>query len=154
MPSIKTSIIIDAPPSTVRAAFLDFSSYPSWNKFIASVEPPTPNPTPGTRLRITLVGAENPMELVVKENTTKTFSWAGNIGPPLIFKGHHFMKFEPYGEMGANEETLQCKLLSYEKFSGILAWFFLLFVREWTEQGYIAMNKSLKDKAETMARGT
>ena len=64
------------------------------------------------------------------------------------------MKFEPYGEVGENGEALQCKLLSYEKFSGLLAWFYLLFIREWTEQGYIEMNRDLKDKAETMARAT
>ena len=56
--------------------------------------------------------------------------------------------------MGASGETLQCKLHSYEKFSGIFAWFILLFIRDWTEQGYIEMNKDLKDKAETLARGT
>jgi len=64
------------------------------------------------------------------------------------------LKFEPYGEVGASGETLQCKLLSYEKFSGIFAWFILLFIRDWTEQGYVEMNKGLKDKAETIARGT
>src|SRR5271154_6650035 len=154
MPSINTSIIIAAPPSTVRAAWLDFPSFPSWNKFITSVEPPTPDPTPGTRLGIRLYGSETPMELVVKENTPKTFSWMGHIGPSWSCKGHHFLKFEPYGEMGASGETLQCKLLSYEKFSGIFAWFILLFIRDWTEEGYIEMNKGLKDKAETIARGT
>ena len=91
------------------------------------------------------------MELVVKENTPERFSWMGHIRPAWIFKGHHFLKFEPYGEVGGNEETLQCKLVSYEKFTGILAWFFLLFFREWTERGYIEMNKGLKDKAETIA---
>jgi len=92
------------------------------------------------------------MELVVKENTPDTFSWMGHIGSPCIFKGHHFLKFQPYGEVRGNEEPLQCQLVSYEKFSGILACFFLLFFREWTENGYIEMNKNLKDKAETIAR--
>ena len=94
------------------------------------------------------------MELVVKENTLETFSWTGYIGAPWIFKGHHFLNFEPYGEGGGNEETLQGKLVAYEKFSGILEWDFLLFIREWTENGYIEMNKGLKYKAETIARGT
>jgi len=153
MPSIKTSIVIDAPPSIVRAAFLDFPSFPSWNTFITSVTPPTPDPTPGTALLITLGGAEEPLELVVVNNTPKRFSWKGHIGPRWVFRGHHFLDFEPYGEMGANGETSQCKLLSYEKYGGILASFYLLFFRKWTENGYIEMNNGLKDKAERMARG-
>ena len=94
------------------------------------------------------------MDLVVKENTPTTFSWIGHIGPSWICKGHHFMKFEPYGEVGGNGETLQCKVLSYEKFSGLLAWFILPFFREATEQGYIEMNRNLKDRVETIAKGT
>jgi hypothetical protein len=89
--------------------------------------------------------------MVVKENTPKTFSWIGHIYAPWIFKGHHHLVFEPYGETGGNE---QCKLLSYEDYKGVLAWFFLLFFRESTEQGYIQMNEDLKVKSEAIARGT
>jgi hypothetical protein len=151
MPTIKTSIIVDAPPSAVRATWLDFPSFPSWNKFITSVDPP--NPTPGMGVLITLYGSGNPFEMVIKENTPETFSWVGHIGPSWICKGHHHMKFEPYGKVGENGETLQCKLLSYEEFSGLLAWFILLFIREGTKQGYIEMNRCLKEKAESTGKG-
>jgi hypothetical protein len=151
MPTINTNIIIDAPPSTVRAAWLDFASFPSWNKFVSSVEPP--DPTPEAHVLITLYGGESPLEMIVRENTPDTFSWTGNIGPSWSCKGHHTLKFEPYGEVGGNGETGQCKLLSYEKFTGLFARLILLFIRESTEQGYIQMNKDLKERAEAIVRG-
>jgi hypothetical protein len=91
--------------------------------------------------------------MVVKDNTPKRFSWTGHIGPAWVFKGHHFLDFEPYGAVGGNGETVQCRLLSYEKFTGALAWFYMPFFRKWTENGYIAMNNDLKAKTEGIVGG-
>ncbi|KAJ3163428.1 hypothetical protein HDU86_000007 [Geranomyces michiganensis] len=76
----QNSTIINAPPAAVRAAFLDFAAYPTWNPFIIRAEagkkgglsykyddgkPPTPARSPNlaapdTPLAITASEAEQP----------------------------------------------------------------------------------------------
>ena len=149
MPSIETSILINAPPSVVRKEFMDFSSYPQWNTFISSLEPSDPSASPGTRLKFHAIGRD--MQSTVIENKPDTFNWIGVFIGGWFFQGHHFFNFEPYGEVGENGETVGCKLLQFENFSGIAASLLLLFIRKDTEKGFKEMNEGLKAKAEAMA---
>ncbi len=84
------------------------------------------------------------------ENTSDTFNWIGVLSRGWIFQGHHFFKFEPFGEVGGNGETMGCRLVQDEEFSGIAAWLLWLFIRKDTEKGFVEMNEGLKVKAEAM----
>lgn len=148
MPSIHTDITINAPPSIVRTAFLDFPSYPTWNTFITQLVPSDPALSSGSTLKFRAGGRDIESKLV--ENTPDTFNWIGVLLGGWLFQGHHYFKFEPFGEVGENGETRGCKLLQYEEFSGIAAWLLLAFIRKETERGFIEMNKGLKVKAEAM----
>jgi hypothetical protein len=149
MPSINTSITIQAPPSVVRQIFFDFPSYPEWNPFIASLESPVPSPPPGTRIKFVI--DNRLIEPKVVENTPERFSWVGILFGSWFFQGHHFFEFEPFGEVGEGGETVGCKLLQHEKFTGAFAWLLLLVVGGKTEKGFNDMNKALKERAEAAA---
>lgn len=146
--SIHTSITIDAPPSIVREVFFDFPEYSHWNPWFTWIESPVPMPPPGTKVKFVALGIT--AKPVVVENTSDTFSWVGSFIGEWFFKGHHFFKFEPLGDMGENGETVHCKFLQYEYFSGIGSWFILLFIRRPTENGFRRMNSALKEKAESL----
>jgi hypothetical protein len=149
MPSIHTSITINAPPSIVRKAFMDFASYPQWNKFIPSLEPSDSSASPGSRIKFRVNGRD--IESTVQENKPDTFNWIGVLFGGWFFQGHHFFNFEPYGEVGENGETVGCKFVQFEDFSGIAAWLLFLLIKKDTEKGFIEMNEGLKGKAEAMA---
>jgi hypothetical protein len=147
MPTIKTDITINAPPSVVRKAFFDFPSYPSWNPFLTSMETVGPSPTPGTHLKF--VAGGRPIESVIKENTPEKFNWQGTFIGKWFFAGTHHYEFQPFGDVGENGETVGCKFVQNEIFTGIGAGLLLYFIREDTEKGFIAMNKALKERIET-----
>ena len=148
MPSIHTSITINAPPSVVRKVFFDFPAHPQWNPWFTSIESPITPPSPGTRLKFVAYGTTN--KPVVFENTPDTFSWVGSFIGEWFFKGHHFFKFEPFGDVEENGETVGCKFIQYEDFSGLGSWIILLFIHGVTTRGFNALNAALKAKAESM----
>ena len=148
MPSIRTTITIQASPSVVRKVFFDFPSYPQWNPWITLIESPVPSPPPGTRLKF--VAAGHPITSTVIENTPERFSWVGTVIGPWFFYGQHFFDFEPFGEVAENGETLGCRFVHYENFCGWFAWLVLLFVRGMTERGFNDMNAALKTRAESL----
>lgn len=102
MPSIYTSIEIAAPPSAVRAVFLDFDNLPSWTTFIKLIEPYDPtnqqtkNPAAllaGSKLHIVMPAIEMYPTLLV--NSPTHFKWQGKLwGLPGIFTGEHEFRFE------------------------------------------------------------
>jgi hypothetical protein len=152
MPAVNTEIIIAAPPSLVRQIFLDFSAYPQWNPFITSVQVSNPEAPPGTPFKI-IAWKFYPDSSTIVENNPKEFSWVGYIINKRFFKGHHYFKFEPFGdEVGDNGETLKCKFVQGEGLSGFLSLF--SFVNgPILKIGFKQMNKALKIRAEKMATG-
>jgi hypothetical protein len=146
MRTIKTDITINAPPSVVREAFFDFPSYPSWNPFLTSMAPVGPSPTPGTHLKF--VAGGHAIESVIKENTPEKFNWMGTFLGEWFFAGTHHFEFQPFGDVGENGETVGCKFLQYEIFTGVGVGLFLYFIGKDTEKGFIAMNNALKERIE------
>jgi hypothetical protein len=150
MPSIHTSINIDAPPSIVHKIFFDFPSYSQWNPFITSLQCNEPSASPGSRLKVATMGGN--FESTILENKPDAFNWVGMVGAEWIFRGHHQFKFDPLGDIGENGETKGCKFIQDEDFSGILAPLLRLIIGKKTEKGFNDMNSALKVKAEAEAR--
>jgi hypothetical protein len=147
--TISTNIVIQAPPSLVRKTFLDFPQYPNWNPFIKSLKT-TPSPKVGDRIDFVANGTS--MHSKLYENVSNRFSWIGKLGAEWIFRGHHFFEFEPSGDAGANGETVGCKFVQWEEFSGVLMPLFFL-IKEDTENGFKEMNGALKERVEAAVGG-
>ena len=146
MYTIDTNISINAPPSVVHKAFFDFPSYPSWNPFITSIETQGASPSPGTHLKFVANGT--PIKSVILENTSDKFVWQGTFIGKWFFAGAHHYEFQPLGDVGENGETVACKFVQNETFTGIAAGLLLYFIGEETEKGFIAMNVALKERIE------
>jgi hypothetical protein len=146
MPSIITSVTIDAPPSVVREVFIDFSSYPQWNPFLKYLETPVPNPPPGTRIKASAGGTT--FTPLIEENTPERFSWIGVLLAGWIFAGCHIFEFQPFGDIGENGESKGCKFVQSEIFSGILSWILFQLMATKVEKGFKEMNEALKVRVE------
>ena len=78
--------------------------------------------------------------LVAKKN--KAFEWLGSLPIPGVFNGHHYFRIEELSNG-------QVKFIQGEDFSGLLAGLIMRQIGEQTRQGFIAMNKALKERAES-----
>ena len=141
MKSLQTEIIINASAEKVWSILTDFDKFPQWNPFIVKIEG---QPVVDARLRVELkngdgVSVFKPKVLVVEKN--EVFEWLGSLPVPGIFNGQHYFKIET---LGAN----QVKFVHGENFSGLFAGLIMKQIGEQTRQGFIGMNKALKERAE------
>ncbi|MFN8287603.1 MAG: SRPBCC domain-containing protein [Chitinophagales bacterium] len=141
MKNIQTEIIINASAAKVWSVLTDFKSFSEWNPFIAKIEGA---PSAGARLRVELKNGNSTSvfkpEVLVAE-TQKRFEWKGSLPIPGLFVGQHYFVIE---EISA----AQVKFIHGEQFSGLLAGLIMKQIGEQTMQGFIAMNKALKLRAE------
>jgi hypothetical protein len=155
MPGVRTNITIAASPSAVRRVFLDFAAYPQWNPFINSVTVSDPAVPPGTPFQLLAWKFIIDRSIVV-ENDSGTFAWNGGAAGLArclpFFQGHHYFKFEPVGEEGAEGESKECNFVQGEDFSGILSIFWFIY-GPILKLGFNQMNKALKVRVETLATG-
>jgi hypothetical protein len=146
MKTLQTEIVINAPAEKVWGIMTDFENFPQWNPFIVNLEG---KPEVGTHLRAELkngdgVSVFKPKVLVAEEN--KAFEWLGSLPIPGIFNGHHYFRIETLsGGM--------VKFIHGEEFSGLLAGMIMNKIGEQTRDGFIAMNKALKERAEQLPKG-
>jgi hypothetical protein len=143
MKELRSEIEIGAAPERVWEVLTDFVSFPSWNPFIRSVAGQAATGArlevriepPGGRamtFRPTVLAAEPPREL----------RWLGRLLFPGVFDGEHSFHIEPTGEGGS-------RFVQRERFSGALVPLFGTALRK-TEEGFIAMNEALKQRAEVL----
>ncbi|KAF2627272.1 hypothetical protein BU25DRAFT_368125 [Macroventuria anomochaeta] len=144
--SLKASIEIAAPPSAVRAKFLDFTSLPSYTRAFESIT----SPKPGTELvkgdKVSVKLANSPaFSGVIETNTPTHFSWTGSL--PFIFTGTHSFYFSP-SDTTPNGTTFTQE----EFFSGVLGYALMgdnvvgraVGMKEKTQKGWIRFNEDLK----------
>ena len=141
MKNLQTEIVINAPAEKVWGILTDFEKFAQWNPFIVKLEG---KPEVYTRLRAELksgngVSVFKPNVLVAEKN--KAFEWLGSLPIPGLFNGHHFFRIEALG-------TNLVKFIYGEEFSGLLAGLIMNHIGEQTRNGFIAMNKALKERAE------
>jgi|TARA_B110000285_G_C15111969_1_gene611644 hypothetical protein len=139
---IKTEIIINATPEKVWKILTNFRAYPNWNPFIKSIEGQV---TIGEKIIARIEPPEakgmtfKPKILTVVKN--RELSWLGHLLFPGLFDGKH--KFELIDNGNGTTTFIQS-----EKFKGILVPFFKKQLKNNTKNGFIEMNKKLKEIAE------
>lgn len=143
MHTVETTISIAAPPAAVWDVLVDFESYHEWNPFIrrgAGVA------AAGSELTLEV---QPPGDKAMTHHPTVTVAepvrhlqWLGVVRTPLLFGGRHEFILEPEGE--------GTKLRQREYFTGVAVLFLKKTLRR-TEEGFHALNRALKQRAEHSA---
>lgn len=141
MKNLQTEIIINAPAEKVWAILTDFEKYGEWNPFVLKIEG---QPQLATTLKVLLKNGNGtsvfkPRVVTVVPN--HKFEWLGSLPIPGLFNGQHRFEIEKISEK-------QIKFIHGEQFSGLLAGLIMKQIGEQTRNGFIAMNKALKQRAE------
>lgn len=142
---VRTEIEISATPERVWNVLTGFAAYPDWNPFIRSLDGPI---AVGARLdaRIQPPGgrAMRFRPRLLAANPDRELRWLGHLGVPGVFDGEHSFRIEPL-------DTDRVRFVQEESFAGLLAPLVLRFVERGTRQGFEAMNRALKARAEQPA---
>ena len=144
-----TSIDIEAPAEQVWEILVDFAAFPSWNPFIVQAKG---RAEVGRRLTLRMqpVGgsAVTLRPTVVEAIEGHRLHWRGRLGVRGLFDAEHLFILEPLGDSGT-------RLVQQEQFSGLLVRLFQRSLDRGTLPAFRAMNRALKDRAEsaTVARG-
>lgn len=139
---LRTEIAIQATPERIWEVLTDFAAYPTWNPFIPRITGPL---TDGSRLDVQLQppGGRGMRfrPTVLAASRGRELRWLGHLGVPGLFDGEHAFRIEP---LGAD----QVRFIQEESFSGPLAPLMFRFIERSTRQGFEAMNRALKVRAE------
>ena len=142
---LRTEIVIDAAPDRVWAVLTDFAAYPAWNPFVRRLSGPA---AVGSRLtaRIEPPGgmAMTLRPTVLAAVPGRELRWLGHLLVPGLFDGEHGFRIEPLGPD-------RVRFVQEERFAGLLAPLVLRLVERGTRQGFEAMNRELKARAERPA---
>jgi hypothetical protein len=143
MHTVDTTISIAAPPETVWGMIVAFDKYHEWNPFILNGEGV---PVVGSTLTLEMqppgdrAMTHHPVVQVAEEG--KHLQWLGTVKSRWLFGARHEFILEPDGD--------GTKLRHREYFSGILV-LFLKKTLARTEEGFHALNRALKQRAEAAA---
>jgi hypothetical protein len=142
-----TSIDIEAPAEQVWEILVDFAAFPSWNPFIVQAKGRAEVGRQLT-LRMQPVGgsAVTLRPTVVEAIEGDRLHWRGRLGVRGLFDAEHLFILEPLGASGT-------RLVQQEQFSGLLVRLFQRSLDRGTLPAFRAMNKALKDRAETATVG-
>lgn len=138
-----TRIEIAAPVERVWSILADFTEYPQWNPFIRSVSGIARR---GERLRVSIQpkgrGAMTFRPQVLGATERQELRWLGSLGFRGLFDGEHYFLLE-------NQGAGHTRFTQGEKFSGLLVGYFVSQMEKQTRAGFEAMNRALKDRAES-----
>ena len=141
MKEIRTEIIVNASKENVWKVLTNFESYSEWNPFIVSLEGEA---VAGTKLKVCIApkGGKTmdfrPTILEAKPN--EKFEWLGKT-PMRLFNGQHYFIIKEISDE-------QVKFIQGEYFTGWLVKPIMKKIGNSTQQGFIEMNKALKQRAE------
>ncbi len=140
--SLHSEIEIDAAPQAVWDVLTDLDKYEEWNPFVISAQGDIEVGEQLTNRLQPPGGKAMTFTPTVTEVThAKSFEWLGHLGVPGLFDGRHRFELEPTPS-GAT------RLTHSEQFSGILVRPLRKSLDGKTLQGFEAMNKALKARAE------
>ena len=136
---IKSEIKIYSTPDKIWSILIDFKNFPGWNPFMTSI---TGKAEIGSKL-VVHIQPPNGQGMTFKPTVlsrieNKELSWLGKFIFSGLFDGKH--KFELTDNMDGSVTFKQSEI-----FNGI---FVGLFNPEKTKNGFIEMNKKLKELAE------
>ncbi|MCB0918474.1 MAG: SRPBCC domain-containing protein [Actinobacteria bacterium] len=140
---LHSQIEIDASPDVVWKVLTDLERYHDWNPFIVSSRGEL-------RQGETLVNRMQPpggRAMTFKPKVTEVddgavFEWLGHLGVPGLFDGRHRFELQ-----AAGNGTL---LRQDEYFSGVLVRLMRKNLDGGTTEGFHAMNRALKERAESL----
>ncbi len=137
-----SSIKINASPATVWSILMNFEDYPLWNPFITSI---SGEAVAGKQLTVHICPpGKKGMTMkptILQCNANRELRWLGSLGIPHLFDGEHSFIIEDNGN-----DT--CTFHHFENFRGILVPVFRKMLDVNTLQGFEAMNRKLKERAE------
>ena len=147
MHEIVTRTEIDAPPRDVWTVLIDFPAHPQWNPFVRSIEG---SPREGETLKVFIqpVGGKGMTfhPRVLRAVPVQELRWLGRVVLPGIFDGEHFFKLEPL------DEGRRTSFIQGERFTGLLVPLLRKSLDRGTREGFEAMNRALKARAEASSR--
>lgn len=138
---ISSSITIQASPATIWSVLLDFNQYQHWNPFILKIKG---NTEVGQQLQIT-IGKMNFSPMVQTNIAYQHFSWLGKLWFSGIFDGLHVFEIK-------QTDSNSCTFIQSETFKGVLVPFLKNKLQTDTLQGFHAMNRALKTRAEYLQK--
>lgn len=144
MHRIRTEIEIEAEAERVWSILVDFPSYPDWNPFIRSISG-LANVGEQLRAFIQPQGGKGMTfsPAVLAAIPKRELRWRGHLLFPGIFDGEHYFQIEPIA-------PTRVRFIQGEDFSGILIPFTKSSLEGGTKAGFIAMNRALKSRAESV----
>ncbi len=141
---IETDIDINASAEKVWEVLTDLSSYPQWNPFILEISGKL---SVGEKLRVVIRpegGREMTFKPIVKAaDATRELRWLGRLFFSGLFDGEHYFRIEPKGDAAV-------RFVHGENFDGILVRLFAKSLDKGTAAGFRAMNKAIKERAESL----
>jgi hypothetical protein len=139
---IQTEIWIERPPAAVWEILTATDEYPSWNPFIRHLRGQLQT---GNRIEVE-IGAPGsdtmtfrPVVLTVDRDVE--IRWLGSLWIRGLFDGEHRFRLESDGG--------RTHLIQGERFSGLLVGRLTDSILGETEEGFTAMNKAVKERAES-----
>jgi hypothetical protein len=141
MKELRTEIEIQASPDKVWQALTNLANYPEWNPFIHHA---IGTAKVGEKVDIIVSSGSKEMTLhctVVKVEPNKELRWKYHVILPGLFRGEHSFIIEPM-------ENNKVRFVDREIFNGLLVSSQAKDIDTNSRQGFEAMDKALKIKAE------
>jgi hypothetical protein len=139
---IITEVVIEAPPEIVWAVLTDFDNLDAWNPLLRSVRGSL---AVGEKLEVSIaLPDERPVTIrpvVIEMSPARALVWQGKLVSTLIFSGEHAFRLQTEGEG-------RTRFSHSERFSGLLVGPLIEPILQKAAQGYSAMNRALKARAE------
>jgi len=139
---VSTDIEINASAYKVWGELINFAAYADWNPFIQTIDG---NLAHGGRLSVFVCPPNTkgmrfkPVVRELEEN--RKLVWLGHFMFPGVFDGEHSFELIPISEN-------KTRFVHKEKFSGFLVPIFWSNLGNDTHQGFVNMNRALKDRCE------
>jgi hypothetical protein len=135
--TVRTGIVINAPPERVWAALTNFGSHAAWNPCLRSIDGEA---VPNHRLRITIrlgwLPAIRFRARIDRFSRNEILGWRGVLFLGLL-TGRHWFELQPL-------DAGKTLFIHSETFSGVLVSSFLTLFSGVTRKSYDAMNRALK----------
>lgn len=142
MKELHTDIDIEASAARVWHILTDFPAFPAWNPFIRSINGAA---QPGARLGVFIKPAGQAgmtfRPTVLLAEPERELRWLGSLGIPGMFDGEHIFLIQP-------RSAHQVHFIQRELFRGVLVPLLWHNLETSTRQGFHAMNRALKQRAE------
>ena len=141
MKELRTEIEIQATPEKVWRVLTSLDKYPEWNPFIHHA---IGKAKAGEKVVITFKSASKEMTLhctVVKVEPNKELRWKYHVALPILFSGEHSFIIKQV-------ESNKIRFIDREIFNGLLVSLQAKDIDTNSRQGFEAMDKALKTRAE------